>query len=193
MRVLAINGSRRQNGNTSYLIQSLLAPLEQAGVTSEIIVLGDYRIEACTGCEACSDSWDCVIRDDFSALVSRMDAADAVILASPTYWYSVTSDMKRFVDRCYSLIRYPRSRREWIGKYQGTGKVCVTAAVCEQSDPTMMGNTLTLLSDFARDIGLDLEDSVKALGFFSAGSIKEGRDVLGKAERVGERLLRRLK
>jgi len=82
-------------------------------------------IDACTGCEGCRDSWQCVIEDDFSGIARRMDEADGVILGSPTYWYSVTSAMKRFVDRCYSLIQYPVSRRQWIGTYQGTGKACV--------------------------------------------------------------------
>jgi multimeric flavodoxin WrbA len=193
MKILAINGSRRKNGNTSCLVQSILYPAEKAGAAVESLSLGDYAIDACTGCEGCRDSWQCVIEDDFSGIVRRMDEADGVILASPTYWYSVTSDMKRFVDRCYSLIQYPVSRRQWIGKYRGTGKACVTVAVCEQLDPAMMGNTLSLLTDFVRDIGLEVVDAVQALGFFAAGSVKSDEEILRRAENAGERLLRQLK
>lgn len=192
MKILALNGSRRNNGNTWCLIRAALAAAERAGAETETLGLGDYRIEACTGCEGCSDSWQCVLEDDFAALVERLDAADGVVLASPTYWYTVTSDMKRFIDRCYSLIRYPHSRREWIGKYRDAGKACVTMAVAEQPDPAMMGNTLELLTDFSRDIGLEVVDSVRAPGFFAAGSIRSDPDVLRSAEAAGEQLIRRL-
>ena len=153
MKIISINGSRRKKGNTEFLIQSILKPLEQSGPHVESIFLGDYTIGACTGCEGCSNSWVCVIKDDFQSLIEMMDEADGVVLASPTYWYTVTSDMKRFIDRCYCLIQFPKNRSEWIGKYDGAGKSCVTAAVCEQKEEANMGNTLTLLTDFAKDIG----------------------------------------
>jgi len=193
MKLLAINGSRRKKGNTSCLIQSLLAPANQGGAQTEIIFLGDYNIGACTGCEGCSSSWDCVIKDDFAQVVKKIDAADGIVLASPTYWYSVTSDMKRFIDRCYSLIQFPVNRKEWIGKYQSAGKVCVTAAVCEQSEVSAMGNTLSLLTDFSNDLGIDVIASVKALGFFEAKSINADQDLLQKAATVGQNLFDHLK
>jgi multimeric flavodoxin WrbA len=193
LKVLSINGSRRKNGNTECLIQSILAPSEKAGAQIESISLGDYDIGACTGCEGCRNSWECIIKDDFAQVVEKIDVADGIILASPTYWYSVTSDMKRFIDRCYSLIQFPVNRREWIGKYQGTAKVCVTAAICEQSEESAMGNTLSLLTDFSKDIGMDVTDSVKALGFFEAGSIRVDHKLLQKAETVGQSLFNRLK
>jgi multimeric flavodoxin WrbA len=193
LKVLSINGSRRKKGNTEYLIQTILTPSKEAGVQTESISLGDYDIGGCTGCEGCRNSWECVIRDDFSLVVEKLDVADGIVLASPTYWYSVTSDMKRFIDRCYSLIQFSVNRKEWIGKYQGTGKVCVTAAICEQSEESAMGNTLSLLTDFSKDIGMDVTDSIKALGFFEAGSIKVDQTLLQKAETIGQNLFNRLK
>ena len=193
MKIISINGSRRKKGNTALLIQSLLKPVEQTGAHVESIFLGDYNIGACTGCEGCSKSWECVIKDDFQALIEMMDAADGVVLASPTYWYTVTSDMKRFIDRCYSLVQFPESRNKWIGKYDGTGKLCITAAVCEQHEEEHMGNTLSLLTDFAKDIGLDVPESVKALGCFEAGSIQDKQTILEDAESAGERFLQHLK
>jgi multimeric flavodoxin WrbA len=193
MKLLAINGSRRKNGNTNCLIQSLLAPADKCGAQTEIIFLGDYNIGACTGCEGCRSSWECVIKDDFAQIVKKIDDADGIVLASPTYWYSVTSDMKRFIDRCYSLIQFPVNRKEWIGKYQGTGKACVTAAICEQSEASAMGNTLSLLTDFSKDVGIDVIDSFSGLGFFEAESIKTDHNLLQKAEIAGQKLFDRLK
>jgi len=192
VKILALNGSRRSQGNTSILIRTILAAAEQAGAETETISLGDYQLGGCSGCEGCSNSWNCVIQDDYAELIGKLDGADALVLASPTYWYSVTSDMKRFIDRSYSLIQFPISRKEWISKYQGMGKLCITAAVCEQSESSMMGNTLTLLTDFARDIGLELIESVGVLGCFAAGSIEMNSEALHRAEQAGQALLKRL-
>ncbi len=189
MNILTINGSRRKQGNTSILLQTISRAAEQHGASTDTVFLGDYRLEACTGCEGCRASWDCVIRDDFSHLVAKLDSADGIVLGSPTYWYSVTSDMKRFIDRSYSLIQFAESRRQWTGKYQSSGKACVTAAVCEQSDESMMGNTLTLLSDFSRDIGLELVASIAALDCFEAGSISRKTAILQQAEQKGAELV----
>ena len=193
MKILSINGSRRKKGNTESLIQSILTPAQKGGAQIESIFLGDYRVGACTGCEGCASSWECIIRDDFAQVIKKIDEADGIVLASPTYWYSVTSDMKRFIDRCYSLIQFPVNRKNWIGKYQGTGKACVTAAVCEQSEASAMGNTLSLLTDFSKDIGMDFVSSIKGLGFFEAGSIKNDHNLLQKAEMVGRNLFDHLK
>lgn len=192
MKIISINGSRRKNGNTQGLIQATLKPLEKNGVDVESIFLGDYNMGACTGCEGCRKSFECVIEDDFQLLIAKIDEADGLILASPTYWYTVTSDMKRFIDRCYSLIQFPVSRSQWIGKYDGVGKACITVAVCEQEEEKNMGNTLTLLTDFANDIGLDVVDSLKALNCFELGSIRKEEDVLSRAAAAGFALFRRL-
>ncbi len=193
MKVLSINGSRRKTGNTDSLIQSILAPSQLGGAQVESIFLGDFTIGACTGCEGCSNSWECVINDDFFQIVKKIDEADGIVLASPTYWYSVTSDMKRFIDRCYSLIQFPVTRKEWISKYQGSKKSCVTAAICEQYEESAMGNTLSLLTDFSKDIGLDVVEAVKGLGFFEAGSIKADHRLLEKAETAGQHLFDHMK
>lgn len=189
MKILSINGSRRKKGNTEYLLQSILSPAKLNGAETESIFLGDYNISACTGCEACADSWECILKDDFAQIVKMVDEADGVILASPTYWYSVTSDMKRFIDRCYSLIQFPVSRKQWLGKYQGSGKACITAAVCEQLETSAMGNTLSLLTDFSSDIGLEVVASVKGMGFFEAGSIESDNTLLQEAQAAGQNLL----
>lgn len=193
LKILSINGSRRKNGNTKHLIESILTPARRGEAQTESIFLGDYDIGACTGCEGCQRSWECVIRDDFYKVVKKIDEADGIVLASPTYWYSVTSDMKRFIDRCYSFIQFPASRKEWIGKYEGSGKVCVTAAICEQQEISAMGNTLTLLTNFSKDIGLEVIESLEGLGCFEAGSIKANRSFMQKAEMAGQKLLARIK
>ena len=190
LSIVAIIGSRRKQGNTNWMARQILRGAESAGAETEIIYLGDYDLEACTGCEGCARSFSCVIRDDYSEIVRRLDRAHGVVLASPTYWYSVTSDMKRFIDRSYSLIQFPEGdRRLWISKYEKSGKACVTVAVCEQADASMMGNTATLLNDFSHDLGFKLIASLKGLGVFEAGTIQQDSDLAEEAFQAGKRLM----
>jgi len=188
MHILGINGSRRKSGNTQSMLAALNLAAQIEDATTETIFLGDYAIDACTGCEGCRDSWECVIKDDFATVVSKIDSADALVLASPTYWYTVTSDMKRFIDRCYSLIQFPKNRHKWISKYQDTGKLCVTMAVCEQHDESMAKDTATLLTQVARDLGFKTVDEVRAAGFFAAGCVKNDARIMERAGIAGRKL-----
>jgi hypothetical protein len=83
---------------------------------------------------------------------------------------------KRFVDRCYSLIRFPVSRQERRGKYLGAGKVCVTAAICEQGDASAMGNTLTPLTDLSVDVGREVIEAQLLLVAAYCLSPKHGKN-----------------
>lgn len=185
MRIVVFNGSRRKRGNTQALLDLCVEEAESQGAEVERLYIGDYAISGCTGCEGCRSTWDCVIRDDFKAMVEQIDRADAVVLGSPTYWYSVTSDMKRFIDRCYSLIQLPESRSQWIAKYRDFGKKAVTLAICEQHEVSAMGNTSRLLQDFCRDIGLDVVASVEALGHFEARSVLKDDKLIRTVRKAG--------
>ena len=99
MKVTGIAGSRRKNGNTSLLVQEALKPLKNAGFETELIFPGDYNIKSCTGCEGCRKTFKCIIDDDMHMIYKLILESDAVILGSPTYFYNVTSDVKRILDR----------------------------------------------------------------------------------------------
>ena len=99
MRLLGIIGSHRRKGNTARLVQAVLESAGEAASAGtvrrrdpgnppelKLLFLRDYRIGACTGCEGCSGSFECVIPDDYPLVVEAIDAADGVVLGSPTYW-----------------------------------------------------------------------------------------------------------
>lgn len=102
MKAIAINGSPRKGGNTEILLQKVLAPLAQAGWETEIIQVGGKNIRGCMACNRCFETKDgrCIRKDDlFNDCMEKILAADAVILGSPTYFASVTAEMKALLDR----------------------------------------------------------------------------------------------
>ena len=108
MKVVAFNGSPRKNGNTAVLLRHCLASVEAEGVATEFIQLGGSGIQPCRGCNACrkNDREECIIKNDpLNAWYTKMKEADGIILASPTYIWGVTGEMKMFLDRATYLAR----------------------------------------------------------------------------------------
>lgn len=101
-KVLAINGSPRKDGNTSILINTIFAELENGGIDTESIQIGGKKIHGCTACMKCFENQDrrCVIQDDLlNTCIEKMIAADGILLGSPVYFLDITSEMKALIDR----------------------------------------------------------------------------------------------
>lgn len=114
MNILIINGSPRgMNGNTGVLIQACVDALKQEGVDTEVVNLGEIALNPCTGCEACSRTGACVIKDDVAGIQKKMLAADGLVYASPNYMMNVSGHMKMFMDRCFTHVHC----QTMVGKY----------------------------------------------------------------------------
>ena len=100
MKVLAFNGSPREKGNTHLMIRHLFNTLQRHGIETEEINVGKELIYACKGCWKCRTLKRCVIEDDqLNGWVAAMRGVDGIVLASPTYYANVTSNMKAMIDR----------------------------------------------------------------------------------------------
>jgi multimeric flavodoxin WrbA len=100
MKVLAINGSPRQNGNTAAMIKTVLSRCEAAGFDTEIYQAGGKPVRGCLACETCfSNPGHCVTQDWVQDVFEKMKAADAVVIGSPTYFADLTPEIKALIDR----------------------------------------------------------------------------------------------
>jgi multimeric flavodoxin WrbA len=102
MKVVAFNGSARAEGNTAMLVETALEPLRAAGIECEVVDLRGKRLHGCIACYKCRDNKDrhCGgIDDDMNAMIEKMDEADAIVIASPTYFADVSSEVKALIDR----------------------------------------------------------------------------------------------
>jgi len=103
IEVLAFNGSPRKKGNTEVLLNAVTRGVEKAGGSIDIIRLCDLNISPCIGCGGCSKKGKCVIKDDMTILYDKISSAKRIVLASPIYFYGITSQAKAFVDRIQAL------------------------------------------------------------------------------------------
>ena len=101
MKILGISGSPVKRG-THYLLEEALKAAEEngEGVETEIVHIADYELKFCEGCNNCLKNKECVIKDDdLYEIGEKMEKADAIIFASPSYFGSVTAYMKNLMDR----------------------------------------------------------------------------------------------
>ena len=101
MQLVAFNGSPRNKGNTHHMLKRLFGPLEAAGIACEEIRVGGVAVRGCLACGKCREHPGRCTQtgDPMNEWIERMLAADAVVLASPTYFANVTTEMKALIDR----------------------------------------------------------------------------------------------
>jgi multimeric flavodoxin WrbA len=102
MKVVGINSSPREDGNTSLLIKTVFEELEKQGIETEQVHIGGTAVRGCTGCGICGKlrNMRCVFDDDIiNDCIAKMAAADGIILGSPCFFTDVTAEMKALIDR----------------------------------------------------------------------------------------------
>jgi multimeric flavodoxin WrbA len=119
VKIIGIVGSPKKEGNTSYLVETALKSAKSAGADTDIINLGSVNIEPCVACDICKAMGECGIEDDISEILEIMMESDGMIIGSPVYFGSVTSQLKILIDRSRPLR----------GSFRLKNKVCGAIAV----------------------------------------------------------------
>ena len=105
MKVLAINGSARKDGNTAILINEVFKELHGMRIETELVQFADKVIEPCRACFACVETGSCVFKKDgFVETFDKMKQADGILLGSPTYSADVSANMKAFLERSAVVV-----------------------------------------------------------------------------------------
>ncbi len=102
-KVLVLSASPRKGGNSDLLCDQFMLGAKEAGHTAEKIFLNDKEINYCTGCGACYNMENsCPQKDDMAEILEKMLAADAIVMATPVYFYTMNGQMKTLIDRTCS-------------------------------------------------------------------------------------------
>jgi len=104
MKVIAFNGSPKEEGNTYHLIRHTLDEIEKAGIMTELVQIGGRKVHPCMACGRCFEMRDreCSVKNDnVNEYIRKMIDADAIIIGTPTYFAGVTPEIKAFMDRAF--------------------------------------------------------------------------------------------
>ena len=108
MRVLGIAGSPRFCSNTDILMDAALKGAASKGAETEVIHVANLNILACSHCDACLRSGNCMFTDDMQKVIKEIEQADRIVLAAPIHFMGLPSQVKTMVDRAQSF---------WVKKY----------------------------------------------------------------------------
>jgi multimeric flavodoxin WrbA len=105
MKVIAINGSARPNGNTRKALELVANGLTENGHQVEIINLAEKKLNPCLACYKCKGTKKCVQNDDINGIFAKMVEADGIILGSPVYFSNISSRMAMLIERTGIMAR----------------------------------------------------------------------------------------
>ena len=188
MQVLGIMGSPRINGNTDLLLDEALSGAKSEGAEVEKMVVDKLKIAPCREYHGCVRDGNCVIRDDMDAIYPKLLDADVVIIASPMFFYGLTSQVKALIDRSQAL---------WARKYilkqnppDAERKGAFIAVGATRGEKLFDGAKLTV-KYFFESIGVYYVDELLVRGVDKRGEIKEHPTALSNAFELGRRLAQR--
>lgn len=111
MKVLLINGSPKQNGNTALALEEMKKIFEQENIETEFIHVGNKDIRGCISCGTCSQRGKCVFEDAVNEYASKLEECDGVVVGSPVYYASANSTLTAFLDRLFYSTGFDKTMK----------------------------------------------------------------------------------
>lgn len=135
MKVLMVNGSPHREGNTATALSEVARILEQEGIDSEIVWLGNRPVRGCVACGRCKRRpGACVFDDDVCNEISgKFAEADALIIGSPVYYGQPNGALLSVIQRSF-----------YSNGAAISGKPAAAVAVCRRGGATASFETLNM-------------------------------------------------
>jgi len=172
-----IASPRRKKSTTLRLVDAVLAGARDEGVTTELVDLYSLKIKNCTACNHCFTTGECILKDDFSALLDRLIAADGIVLGAPNYFDSVPGPVKTLFDRLSGALLSQKF----------TGKFACSVATAGGPDA---GKVTDYTNHVIREVGANIVGSVGA----STGMDPKALDTaMPEARELGRNLVRSIR
>lgn len=185
-KVLCIAGSPRRHGNSDALLDALESGVREAGGEPVRLVAARAGVSPCRGCNACSRTGVCVIRDGMDEVRELLDAADAIAIATPVYFATVPAVLKVLYDRCQPYW----ARRYVLGEpapevYRPGALLLVGGG----GDPFGTACAVTPTRSVMNVLGVSLDEVIEVIGPDAAGDIASFADELARALTRGTRMV----
>jgi multimeric flavodoxin WrbA len=189
MRVVAVLGSPRRDGNSETIVKRFNETAEQLGAEVRTFALNEIDYRGCQGCRKCKTETDrCVTEDGLTEVLDAIREADVLVLASPIYFSDVTGQVKAFVDRTFSYLKPDFYANPNPGRL-APGKTLVFVQT-QGADQSVYADIFPKYERFFKGYGFEQAHLVRACGVSKPGEVADRRDVMKAAEKTARDLLR---
>lgn len=165
--VLILSSSPRVDGNSDTLAKEFRRGAEDAGHNVELVRLNEKNIGYCIGCYACHTTGTCFKKDDMAELYDKMLQADVIVFATPVYFYTMSGQLKVFIDRLTPI--YERVRADIY-------------LMCTAWDPDVKNLELTIES--IRGLTRDCFEECEEKGVIVVGNVGGKGEIQGRPELI---------
>lgn len=120
MKILAVMGSPRVNGNTARLLRRVQEAAPET-YEVEILSLTEYDLHGCRGCSHCqgdTEHFVCVQQDDGNLLLQKIIEADVVLYGTPLYGHNYSGQLKLFLDRHIPLFKFVGGKEKAVNEME---------------------------------------------------------------------------
>jgi multimeric flavodoxin WrbA len=191
-KVVAIYGSPRRAGNTALLLQEAVRGARDAGAEVEEVVLRDLKMSPCLEIYGCKNSGRCSIQDDFQKVYESILTSQAVMLASPIFFYSVSAHTKILMDRCQSLWVKKHWLKETSSGAGPRGRKGLFISVGATRGKKLFDGTLLTVRYYFEAIDCELWKSLLYRELDFEGDVLKHPEYLEEAHQAGGDLIRTL-
>jgi multimeric flavodoxin WrbA len=172
--ILVLSGSPRRGGNTEKLAVAFLEGAEGKNVT--LFRVADLKIGGCRGCGLClRNDHTCVQKDDMPKILDALKNADALVLASPVYYFGLTGQLKTAIDRFYALLGTMGTKRAAL------------LLTCGNPDVKVADATIAHFTAMSAFLGWENVGTVTVPGLHGKDDII-GNALLADAKRLGKEI-----
>ncbi|MDO4731994.1 MAG: flavodoxin family protein [Bacillota bacterium] len=178
MKVLVLNGSPRKKGNSMLLAEAFCRGAEELGHELLYFDVAQMDIHSCIACDVCRREGSCFRRDAMQEIYPHLVDADAIVLATPLYYFGISSQLKRAIDRFYGVNTAMREHP----------KKAFLLASCGDPEPETMDALLAHYHALCAYCHWEDQGQVLAVGFYGAGAVAE-HPCLEEAYALGKKLL----
>lgn len=111
MKVLMINGSPHQKGNTYLALKEMEKIFSEEGIESEIVQVGNMPVRGCVACGSCAEKGACVFDDCVNEIAPKFQECDGLVVGSPVYYASANGTLISFLDRLFYSTPFDKTMK----------------------------------------------------------------------------------
>ncbi len=184
MKIIALLGSPRPEGNSALLARTFLDACQSRGAVVETYVLNKMDYQGCQACMGCKTKADkCILNDDMTPVYDAIRQADVVVLASPVYFGDFSGQLKSAYDRFYAYLEPNFASR------LPAGKQAVFILTQGNPDPEQFQEIFPRYDTFMKWLNFQKCHLIRACGLQGPGEVKDRPQSLQEAADLAQTVM----